>query len=583
MNIPRACSRSFVALLLAGVALPCAPRVCAQDFARFADESPFRMHGTVAAALGAYSASGLDSRQAPYSWSAQATATAFLYGVTMPFSFTITERERSFQQPFNEFGISPRYQWATLHLGYRSVPWSRYTNAGVRFLGADLELRPGDFECGFLYGRLQRAVEADSTNRYAMPAYKRTGAGFHLLIGNSDGNLRGSLFWARDDTTSLRSRPAGITPMENAVASAGALFWLAKGVSLDIDIAGSLLTRDLFSPLLSEGGISGRKQEGRIEKFNDYFAIHTSTSLAFAGRAMLFVPYPTGGVGLACEIIEPRFSSLGAYYFSTDMLNLTVNPSAAFLGGTLRAAASLGMQRDNVDGDKAATTTRWIGSMQANWDPEPAYGLGFQYGNYSSGQEAARMPLNDSIRVRSMQQNLSANGRCLLLRGDFRHVFTAVLGISAYTDLNAYTRLYSETEAATGAVSYTLMPAGGGWSGSAGLSHSATRSSAGRVHVSGVSVGASAPFFSDALQASASIGYSLISGAGRTASQMVTESISLSYAASGDDAFALALQGGQNRGGSAQYPQYEEFSAQLSYRRGFRWDPFRQPDVPTAP
>lgn len=550
-----------------------------QDLERLGTVEPMHMNGAVGATLSANSMAGMDRRQAPFSWLVSASSTTDLYGVSIPFSFTISERDRAYQQPFSEFGLSPTYKWATLHLGWRSMSWSRYTNAGIRFLGAGVELQPKDFVFAAMYGRLQRAVAEDSTNRYAIPAYRRTGGGVMLLFGNDQGNARTSFFMAGDDTTSLAHAPAGVLPQQNAVLGAGFLFQIIDGVSLDMDIGGSLFTRNLFSPSLEKGGIAGGLQARRATQLRDYYSVLSSTTLAFAGRASLAAMLPQGGVQLTAELIEPDYMSLGAYTFESDVLNITVAPTWMFLDGRLRTSASIGMQRDNVAREKAATTTRWIGSIMANIDPAPEYGFGINYANYASGQTGARMPLNDSVRVRNVNESFGASARYMLTSSALRHMFIVTANHMAFTDLNAYTSMYTGTRSTMALLSYTLAHAQLPRSITGSVSHANTHTTVGNMRVTTVSSGGATTFLDDKLQASITLGYSRVSGDAYGSSHVITEGLALTWAATTGDHISLSITGNQNRGGSRENPEFRELTSSLSYQRGFSWHPF----VPSRP
>ena len=67
----------------------------------------------------------------------------------------------SFQQPFNRFGISPRFDWGTIYLGSSSMRFSNYTLAGQRFDGAGADLQLGILRIGAMYGRFSREVRPD--------------------------------------------------------------------------------------------------------------------------------------------------------------------------------------------------------------------------------------------------------------------------------------------------------------------------------------------------------------------------------------------------------------------------------------
>jgi len=81
-------------------------------------------------------------------WYLQGSPVITVYGIVLPFSFRLSEQQRDFRQPFNQFGVSPYYKWAKLHLGYRSHNWSTYALAGHSITGVGLELTPGKFQVG---------------------------------------------------------------------------------------------------------------------------------------------------------------------------------------------------------------------------------------------------------------------------------------------------------------------------------------------------------------------------------------------------------------------------------------------------
>ena len=371
--------------------------------------------------------------------------------------------------------------------------------------------------------------------------------------------------------------------MQNATLAVGGMFMCFDVVALDLDIGSSLLTRDLFSPELAGGGMSGRKQERRVAKFKDFFSLRTSSSLSFAGRASLTTAFARGGARLTCEIIEPDYTSLGAYYFQSDVMNVTVSPNWSFLEGTLRTSGSIGMQRDNVDGEKAATTTRWIGAAMVNWDPKPAFGIGAQYSNFTAGQAGARMPVNDSIRVRNVNQSFSLNPRVLLSSGEVRHVFAGVASYMTFQDLNAFTRSFTDMTTTTALLSYCVLLPGFPQSVMASLSQVSTRTAQGAMRVTGISVGAAASLFENTLQAGATLAYSRVASDAYGASQVVSETLSLSYAPSETDRFSLSVNANQNSAGSTANPQFRDRSAMLSYQRGFMWTPFSAPSATSHP
>ena len=136
----------------------CSLTAYSQDLSTIKNEKPFAISGRIDARTIMYSSSGIDGRRSPFTYILSGAPTLSFYGITVPITFTISEQERNFSQPFNQIGLSPTYKWLTLHGGYRNVRFSPYTLAGHTVLGGGAELRPGKWEIGFMTGRLNRST-----------------------------------------------------------------------------------------------------------------------------------------------------------------------------------------------------------------------------------------------------------------------------------------------------------------------------------------------------------------------------------------------------------------------------------------
>ena len=80
-----------------------------------------------------------------------------IYGLSLPFSFNVSQYSESYEDPFTQFGISPSYKWAKLHLGYRSIQFSPFVFDGQNFLGAGVELNPGSILLSFFLRKNQQS------------------------------------------------------------------------------------------------------------------------------------------------------------------------------------------------------------------------------------------------------------------------------------------------------------------------------------------------------------------------------------------------------------------------------------------
>jgi len=566
----------FFRIVLPGMTLLCSFCVSlsyGQELDRLEEIQPFTLQGNVSGTTTGYSMSGIERRQTPFSWMFTGAATATVYDVEMPFSFMFAEREREFHQPFNEFGISPSYKWVKLHLGYRSLSWSRYTMAGMRFAGAALELMPQDFQFAVMYGRLARAVEEDPDNPLAVPAYKRTGGGAMAKIGNENGFFQVSLFWALDDTASLARQPSYILPQENVAAAFGAYFVAFDWLTAELDVGACFLTNNLFSPELSGSGLSGGKQQSRVRHFKRFFDLRTSSTLSFAMKTGLLFRFPWMNARLDYEIIEPEFTAFGAYYFNSDIQNLTLAPSFQLFDGAVRVTASGGVQSDNVGNTKTATTTRLITSANIGWSPNNVWNIDAMFSNYATSQAATREPLNDSIRVRNVNTSISLTPRMMLESDALRHVVTLAAGTMVYDDMNIVTGRFSGSSTTTTSLSYNLGFKETPWTTGAAINWSNTETAFGVTKNVGFAINGATSFFESALSLSLTIGYSSITVGSADASGVLTQTLGVGYRASNDDQFTFSLTGSQNGGGSEINPAYREYTATVNYNRAISWTP----------
>ncbi|MGE8377958.1 MAG: hypothetical protein ACN6PN_06385, partial [Sphingobacterium sp.] len=179
-------------------------RAQAQELSNITKEKPFRFDGNVELRGMFYHASGIADRMEPVNYLISGSPTISLYGWRIPFSFTLSKKQSSFQQPFNQFGLSPTYKWITLHAGYRNVTFSPYTLAGHTILGGGVELHPGKLRFGLMYGRLNRATVIDTASMSLVPySFTRKGLAVKLGYGTSANFFDLNLLHAKDDSSSI--------------------------------------------------------------------------------------------------------------------------------------------------------------------------------------------------------------------------------------------------------------------------------------------------------------------------------------------------------------------------------------------
>ncbi len=391
--------------------LLCLGQGFSQNVENIKDEKPVDFAGSISTQAGFYDVSGIAPRNSPFFWNLRGNATVSLWNtIDLPFSFTLGRTGSRANYPtFAQFGLSPTYKWATVHLGYRNLNFSPYTLAGHTFLGAGVELKPGKFRFSAMYGRLRNAAEVDTTRSFVQPAFKRIGYGTKVGYGTDKTYVDFILFRGKDDVNSLQNEgETNITPSENMVLGLSSQITLFNDLRFNFDLAGSAFTRNLNSVEVLidslDNNIGQYVPEG-------VFTTKASTRANMAGKAGLTYTKNTFRLNLGYERIDPEYETMGAYFFANDLERFTVAPHFNLFKNKVSLGGSYGIQRNNLLNNRLETTTRDIGSAVIDIHPNPNYGINLNFSNYSIYQRSGTVELSDTLAFNLSTTNVSAMPR----------------------------------------------------------------------------------------------------------------------------------------------------------------------------
>ncbi|MEQ8955293.1 MAG: hypothetical protein RL120_14275, partial [Gammaproteobacteria bacterium] len=88
--------------------------------------------------------------------------------------------------------------------------------------------------------------------------------------------------------------------------------------------------------------------------------------------------------GVAYERVDPRYRTLGAYYFNNDLENIALTHSSRWLNQKLSVSARGGLQRNNLDKDELNTMNRLSGALSLNYQISPRIASTVNYSNFST-------------------------------------------------------------------------------------------------------------------------------------------------------------------------------------------------------
>lgn len=506
-----------------------------QDLEQIGKQKPVRLNGGLTVLANSYQVSGISPRSKPFLWSINGSPTLNIYGVSLPFYFNIGAQNRSFSQPFNQFGVSPKYKAVTAHLGWRSMNFSQYTLGGIVMFGAGIELKPGKFRFAAMAGRFNKAVREDTTQPFItpQPAYKRTGFSSKIGFGSDANFIDFIILKAKDDASSYTDAPQRLRPSENAVFGINSKFLLFKHVQLGFEIAASAYTRNTLLDTLSDSD---------FDFLRPIMPPNISTQFLFAGNAHVGYTSKYFNIRLNYKRVDQDYNSMGAYIFQTDMESWTVEPSFSILKSKVRISGSIGLQHDNLLKNKFATTDRTIGSINLSFQPTPKYGLDVQYGNYGIAQRAGIIPINDTTRLAIANQNFTVVNRVSSVNTTRAINVIALFMYQDLSSLNPFQSSQIGSNVLVGNLSgnYSLISTGLNFT--AGVNYTKSSFQLGDAVLVGPTLGIGRSFMKKKLSTSLGAAYMLNQFQGANTGSSINGNISFNYRISGKHSFLANIR-----------------------------------------
>ncbi len=436
-----------------------------QDLEQLKDQKPYQLNGSIALGGSFYQARDISARRQPFNWYLSGSPVLSVYGITIPFSLVISDQDRRFSQPFNQYGVSPYYKWITVHAGYRNLRFSEFTMNAVNFLGGGLELKPGKWRVGLMYGRLNRAVAEDSIMGasqygYIRPVYRRMGYAAKLGYGTSAKYVDLLVFKAKDDTNSIApvSLASQVEPEENlAVGIKSQLGFLKNRLMVDLDAGASFLTRDL-----RKGSLLDSANNPSLRTISKYISVNGSSGF-FTGL-QTSVGYHAGFAQIKAVYrrVDPGYRSLGAYFFQNDIEQITINSSFQVWQNKLAFNLSYGHSSDNLNKKRFATTNRQVYSANVNWLASSKVNVNLDYSNFGISQQKGIGDLfNDTTAMSVINSNVGLALTYKPLQSEVQsHQFSFSSYLQSTNDLNRFTEEFSEAKTWISSLSYqwSLVP-----------------------------------------------------------------------------------------------------------------------------
>jgi len=343
-----------------------------------------------------YNVKGIDPRRSPFSWVIGGNAMVSYGKFRIPLSFSFRDQKFSFGGPsFNKFGISPRYKWAKLLLGYRSMRFSKYSLNGKTFFGAGIELKPKYLRFSAFKGKLKNPLAQKDTlvlGGILISTYDRDAYGVKLGFGNNRNHFDISYLKIKDNIDSdTIIRYPNIKPVENLVIGTDWSVLLFKRLSFLGSANASAYSENL--------SLEAFESDNKLYKFFDkLYDVNTSTKISFAGDLALNFNLNNFNFGLQYRRVEPNYRSLGISFIQADIQSYTANTNINLFKRKLILNARAGIEQNNLRKLDYLTRKRFIHSYRINYIPGQNFNILAHFANYQYESTDGLVAINDTLR-----------------------------------------------------------------------------------------------------------------------------------------------------------------------------------------
>jgi hypothetical protein len=329
----------------------------------------------------------------------------------------------------------------------------------------------------------------------------------------------------------------------------------------------SKLTLGKFSANF-ESGVSFFNPDMATTQFVDIkngLDVSHDTVLQYAGKAGIGYNFTNFNLHADYERILPGYISLGNTFFNTDITNFTISPSGTFDSSKGNYALSFGIQENNLDNSKKETTKRFISSGNVSWAPNLKWNFSLAYNNFSINQVAGTEPINDSTRVRQINQTFTFTPTYTIVKDSTAtHSFSLTGNYNDVNDRNIVTRIYGNMKASMVSFNHSSSFTKRGNSISSGLNFNHTKTASVANTQFGATAGYSQAFFKGTLNTSVSANYNISYVNGVQDGNIITGNATASYQVKKRHNFSFNAS--LIRTNSKQFESYTELMGTIAYQ-----------------
>ena len=334
------------------------------------------------------------------------------------------------------------------------------TFEGQNFKGVGLELNPKHFRFASFYGKINRAIDQDtSRGNFRLPQFSRTAFGVKAGYGSASNFIDLIYFHAKDDSTStiILNNQRNYRPQENSVVSTAFRVTMVKQLYLTGDFAVSGLIRDISSKVDFDDGTNPK-----FRKFIQNFLPSSSLIMAsYATQGTL--NYLTRGYNsnLRYRRVKGNYKSMGTPYMLSDVELVSWSNNLSMMQGKLNLNTSLSQQHNNLDKNLVTELVTQVGNLNINTILGQHFNFNVNLSGYNLRQKnglpvADTLRLQDSMRLNQRIAQVNVAPGYHVTKGDLIHYINGNINYSLLDDKNRTTARFTNSRNISTALTYSV-------------------------------------------------------------------------------------------------------------------------------
>ncbi len=344
-------------------------------------KSPFYITGNLTSGVRSFRSNNYGlNRNSKIGYLANINLNIHIFDFVLPFSYRLGDQVNHPSIPsFQYWGFSPKYKSLQLHVGHRSLFYSKNTLAGMQSYGLGIDLNLKSFRFKLSRGILNRRQDRRTLYGYNLNQRKeRTYTAGQLRLGKRKNYFKWDVLVANEKNQNQDT----LSPRFNLVNECTFRLQISSLLRLESNAALSYVDN---------------KNQDFYPIENDHAVIHfierlgrspnLSSKVGFLYSANLTLEKKGNSLSLEAQQIDLGFETFGRNFQVTDLRAYTVKGRLGLFKRKVYLTSKIGWQFNNLQNLKSSNTSRIVSNINLSIRPNKSLQLQINASNFSIEKE----------------------------------------------------------------------------------------------------------------------------------------------------------------------------------------------------